>query len=69
MGEDDNIYMETSGDVGNMKVRIKEKDIEEYALEEGESYSGTFMLQNLQSFCSDGLLHNPLIDLLHFHIR
>ena len=52
MGEDDNIYMETSGDVGNMKVRIKEKDIEEYALEEGESYSGTFMLQNLQSFCS-----------------
>jgi proliferating cell nuclear antigen PCNA len=52
MGHDDNIYMETSGDVGNMKVRIKEEDIEEYGLEEGETYTGSFMLGCLQSFCS-----------------
>ena len=52
MGHDDNIYMETSGDVGNMKVRIKEEDIEEYGLEDGETYTGSFMLGCLQSFCS-----------------
>ena len=64
MGEDDNIYMETAGDAGDMKVRIKEKDIEEYALEEGETYSGTFMLQNLQAFCSFTKLNEVMT--IHF---
>jgi proliferating cell nuclear antigen len=32
LGEDDNIYMSADGDMGKMKVRIKEDDIIEYVL-------------------------------------
>ena len=45
LGEDDNIYMSASGDIGKIEVKIKEEDIEEYALSEDVKMSHSYPLK------------------------
>ena len=45
LGEDDNIYMSASGDIGKIEVKIKEEDIEEYALTEDVNMSHNYPLK------------------------
>jgi proliferating cell nuclear antigen len=45
LGEDDNIYMSASGDIGKIEVKIKEDDIEEYALSEDVKMSHSYPLK------------------------
>jgi len=45
LGIDDFIYMTTTGDRGNMKVRIKEEDIVEYALSEDTTLDHNYALK------------------------
>jgi len=45
LGEDDHIYMSASGDIGKIEVKIKEDDIEEYALSEDVKMSHSYPLK------------------------
>ena len=45
LGEDDDIYMSATGDIGKIEVKIKEDDIEEYALSEGTKMSHLYPLK------------------------
>ena len=45
LGEDDDIYMSATGDIGKIEVKIKEDDIEEYALSEGVKMSHVYPLK------------------------